>query len=408
MTLQVPRHGLEEMFRNWSGDGDVYLAVAAAGGLDEIDWTRADVQRRAQRVLLGKLAPQLVGLPVTLAEWRSVIPVVSYSEHLVSSSPRGRVNWVATGRRFGWPPSAFDHHRRYRVQDETALTTLAWMAARLSEMLGASHDISPRLASEVSAPIGCLSAAARALLADTAERQPDRADLLSLGSSGHPWPTVAAIAALIVRSTNDWAFLAYELLEPDPQAASRLFHLSTFGSVVATLRTCGYQLRWRAPIGGSRPGPRLVATSPEGRALDLWFEAGGVRAHYGLGSGSYPQGVRSIRAAAGDADGGAIGRPVGADVALIEPGLRALVLECKWSESPSYVGRSGFHQAASYALDARNGPAEVVWSFVVGPSEVVPARNVSSDLSGVWGIILGSLGVPDLADLIVDFLSQTE
>jgi hypothetical protein len=407
MTLLVPREGLEELFRNWSGDGDIYLAVATAGGTDEIEWTDADVRARAQRILLGKLQPQLLRLPATVAEWEQVIPVVSLSDHLVSTSPRGRVDWGTTARRFGWPPSAFDHRRRYRVQDETALTTLAWMAGQLSDTLRTATDTSPRLVAEAFAPIACLTAAATLLLGNTFPRQPDRSDLLSLESSGYPWPTVAAIAALMVRARNDPAFLAYELLEPDPEAASRLFQLSVFGKVVATLRTCGYQLRWRSPIGGSRPGPRLMATSADGRTLDLWFEAAGIRSHYRFGGGSYPDVVRSIKAAARYGDERKVGRPVGADVALIEPGLRVLLLECKWSESATYVGRAGFHQASSYALDARNGPAERVWSFVVGPEEVVPEKNVSNDFTGYWGITLGSVATPDLTHLVTDFLSET-
>ena len=407
MALQVPRKGLEELFRNWSGDGDIYRAVSASGGTEEIEWADADVRARAQRILLGKLERQLLLLPGTLVEWEQAIPIASQSDHLVSTSPRGRVNWATTTRRFGWPPSAFDHRRRYRVQDDTALTTLAWVATRLTEILAASVSASPMLAARVSTPIGDLASAATSLLAETPPREPDRSDLISLESSGHPWSVVATIATSIVRAKNDPAFLAFELLEPDPEAASRLFHLSVFGEVIGVLRTLGYQLKWRSPIGGGRPGPRLVATSPLGQRMDLWFEAAGVRSNYGLGKGTYPVVVASLGNTAEEDVRLKVGRPIGADVALIDPGKRALLLECKWSESATYVGRSGFHQAASYALDARNGAAETVWSFIVGPAEVVPVKNVSQDLASEWGITLGSLAVPDLAGLVNNFVSGT-
>ncbi len=32
------------------------------------------------------------------------------------------------------------------------------------------------------------------------------------------------------------------------------------------------------------------------------------------------------------------------------------------------------------ALDVRNGAAEAVWSFVIGPSEVIPSTNISKAL----------------------------
>jgi hypothetical protein len=407
MILQVPRDGLHELFRNWSGDGDLCSALAASSGTEEIDWNATDVRLRAQRVLLGRLEPLLHELPASLAQWQEVIPVTSEAEDLVSTAPRGRVNWAATVRRFGWPPTAFEHRRRYRVQDETALTTLAWMAGRLAEFLGAANQGAPNLAARVASPIECMTAAAAILLGDTAPSQPDRSDLLSLQSSGRPWSLVAAIAAQILRLQSDLEFLAFELLEPDPEAASRLFHLSVFGKVVTVLRGHGYTLRWRSPIGGSRSGPRLLALSPEGRTFDLWFEAGGMRSYYRLGGGAYPAVVTSIRAAAGEANSKKVGRPVGADVALIESGCRALLLECKWSESPTYVGRNGFHQAASYALDARNDLVKLVWSFIVGPAEVIPSKNISTDLAGEWGITLGSLAVPDLDWLVSDFLTLT-
>lgn len=399
MELRVPRDGLHELYRNWSGEGDLYNAVSTAGGDDERSWTPSDVRARSQRVLLGKLEHQLNDLPSTVAGWGAVIPISSESSQLVGTTPRGGVNWSSTARRFGWPPRGFALRRRHRAQDETALATLAWLADQLSECLGAARPLSPLLAERVTPVIDSLAAAAAAaaLLDDTSPRRPDRSDLLSLQTSGRPWPLVASLAALVLRSESDWEFLAFELLEPDPEAAHRLFHLSTFGQVVQTLRTAGFRMSWLAPVGGSRPGPRLVAVSPDGSALDLWFEAAGARAYYGLPKAVYSEVVKSVSGAGG---------PIGSDVALIEPGQRALLLECKWSDDVSYVARDGYHQAVSYALDARSDMARTVWSFVVGPVEVVPTSNTSDTWAGNWGITVGSTAMLGLPGVVREFLAE--
>lgn len=56
-------------------------------------------------------------------------------------------------------------------------------------------------------------------------------------------------------------------------------------------------------------------------------------------------------------------------------GTRALSFECKWSADGQYVGRHGDRQALSYLVEARSGLAHDVWSYVIGPSEVVPAQS---------------------------------
>jgi hypothetical protein len=266
-------------------------------------------------------------------------------------------------------------------------------------MLDAVGKASPQLARRVSPTLAVLAQATDLLLGETEPRKPDRLDLLSLESSEQPWPLVASIASLILRSQGDWSFIAFELLEPDPEMAYRLFHLVTFGRVVQTLRLTAHALTWRAPIGGARSGPRLTAKSPSGRILDVWFEAAGARSYYHLTRGAYPQVVESMEG---------LGDPIGADVAVIEKGKRALLLECKWSENVEYVGRDGYHQAASYALDARNGVAETVWSFIVGPSEIIPSTNTSNALADDWNITLGSTTVVDLPTVLGDFLVKTE
>jgi hypothetical protein len=227
--------------------------------------------------------------------------------------------------------------------------------------------------------------------------QPDRSDLIALNGSGHPWRSVALVAERLLRAARDPEFIAFDLLAPEPDNASRLFHLGIFGLVIRALANHRFLVTWRRPISGQRPGAQIEAVSPTGARFELWFEAGAARAAHGLPPAAYQQAVRGIAG---------VGGVIGADVMLIEPGRRVLLLECKYSANPTYVGRDGFHQAASYALDAMNGIVdEQTWSFVIGPQEVV--ADVSAvELDQHPGVVLGSASPLHMADVVSAFLTD--
>ena len=139
----------------------------------------------------------------------------------------------------------------------------------------------------------------------------------------------------------------------------------------------------------------MIAHDTSGIEWDIWFEASGARSHYGLPPAAYVNAVEKVAGA---------GFPIGVDVALIRPEKAALLLECKWSANVNYVARDGYHQAVSYAFDARHGIAERVWSFIVGPEEVVPATSRSDSFLDESNVVVGSTSVPNLADLVAEFL----
>lgn len=281
------------------------------------------------------------------------------------------------------------------MTDETALTVLAWLSLRLDAYGQACHG-SPALLERIDPPIAAMRRAVMCLEGPNPVR-PDRADLRSLRSSGRPWPMVSRIAEFIARVDADPAFVAFELLSPESDLAPRLFHLNIFGEALRALRQAGLRCVWLSPIGGARSGPRLRCVDRYGLDVDLWFEAGGSRRHYALGDGAYVRATRSIRGAGG---------PIGADVALVSRARNAvLLLECKWSADPSYVARDGFHQAASYALEARDGLAEKVWSFIVGPAEVIPESSLTTLSEPQSSIVLGSVSCDDVPTLVDAFRS---
>ncbi len=396
--LELPHDCLAPILGTWGGDGDVYEALAAtsSSGVDDEEWTRADVRRRASRVLVGRLAPLLERLPATAASWDAYLPVVQATRREVALVPSGGTDWSATAREFGWPPRAFHTREREREVDVVALTALAWVAARLNDRAKDVQAVAPDLWAATTPAVGVLSEVATTRLGDTTPARPDRLDLRGLASSGYPWHVVAEIAGLLARAETDVRFLAFELIQPDPAAQDRLFHLAVLGEVLRSFSDLGFKLRWRAPIQKlSRSGPQVVATKQD-ETWDIWFEARGARSFYHLPRGPYRDAVRHV--AFQDS-------PLGADVAIVRRDERALLLECKWSEEPTYVARGGFHQIASYALDARLAVAPEVWSFIVGPQEIVTATSVSDAAWAQMSILLGSMSVVGLPDTLGSFVS---
>ena len=225
--------------------------------------------------------------------------------------------------------------------------------------------------------------------------RPDRLDLMSLRTSGRPWSGLAEVASNLIRAEIDLEFLAYELIEPDPGLRPKLFHLSVLGATLIALKANGGKIRWSAPLTVSEVnGPRFQATMPDGTKWDLWFEAFGAISYYGVES-PYRQATASV-----------VGndRSTGADLMLVRPSERALILECKWSAHGAYVGRDGFHQAASYALQARAQLVHSVWSYVVGPAEVVPETSYSLAAWNETAVILGATNIDFIAPLVGSFL----
>lgn len=391
--LVLPRSGLNELLRGWTGDGKLINALAAVA--DDNSWTASDIRRRARIVALAQMGPDIQQLPTTVKQWGDILPQMSRFERLVSGSVRGGVRWAETARRFGWPPTEYVTRNQRRVPDELALTTLAWISQELNTFLEDAGLAAPALRQSQSAQAAALATAVSEL-GGVAPIRPDRTDLLSLRASGAPWPVVTRIASAIHRCNTNPSHLAYELLAPDPLMQSRLFHLCVFGELLRTLRLRQMRISWRSPIGGMRPGPRAVARDESGTTWDIWFEAAGARSHYLLPRAAYSDAVSGISGA---------GFPIGVDVALVSPTRAALLLECKWSSNISYVARDGFHQAVSYAFDARHGMAEQVWSFIVGPEEIVPTTSVSEAFLEASDVVVGSTAVPLLAEVVGEFLA---
>jgi hypothetical protein len=396
VDLVVPRRGLDALLRGWSSDGQLFEALGAIRDADlVVQWSARDIERRAARVLLERLAPVLSLLPMDASRWREHLPVTTTSYREVASRPIHPTNWAMTTRLFGWPASKFVAHPRSRVRDESALTTLAWSSHALERLLRDVRSTAPLLTGRIEVPIAAMADVVSRELADVEAVRPDRLDLHALGSSGRPWNALATVGEAIVRAETDTRFLAFEIIEPEPDLQWRLFHLSVLGAVLAAVQRLGGRVHWLAPLSASvASGPQFQVTIGQD-CWDLWFEAAGAARHYGL--------ISPYQAATAGVRGNQ--RNIGADILLTRPGHLALMLECKWSAFGAYVGRDGYHQAAAYAVEARSGLAGTAWSYVVGPEEIVTAR---SDVELAWdagNTVLGSCCIQDVDHLVEQLLN---
>jgi len=406
--LPIPTAGLSALLRGWSGEGlltgGLWQALAAVQA-DEPDhhldddestqpqWTEHRIQARAQRVLLERLRPDLSGWPTRLGQWTDALPVVTVSRTTTARRPLRPTNWVATARRHGWPPQTFIGRLRTTTADELLISTLRWTipqvlaTARAAERL--LHDVSGDIRSQLNVAGELLEYIGGA--GDAPPPLP--ADLRAIAGSGHPWSGLAAVAGVYVRYGQRLDELAYDLIYPDETLRWRLFHLGVLGQVLLALREHGAQVQWVAPLSGTSAGPQYAVLLPDGRQMDLWFEAAGIWRHYNEPS-PYRAAVAAVTAAR---SGG--GQPIGADLLLIERGKTGLVLECKYSAHVGEVARKGYLQAVAYASELRSSLATHSWGYVVGPDTVVPGSSrtiaYAEQLSGEIGVV-GPAGISEL------------
>lgn len=400
--LSVPLKGIESILSGWSGKGTLYEALAAVSDdeLAERNWSEQDIRSRADRILVESVRSALSKWPRSVDDWLPHLPVTSQAEVLVALTPRGRVDWRETSRRYGWPARSYVTRRRHREIADVTVTTLAWTVERLDEMIqhARKRKILPEIESTLDAPIN----AAREALTFTAIPEtlprPDRHDLDALHTAGRPWSYVEAVTSTIVRSETDLMWFAEQMLFPDDDLRWRLFHLAALGYLLSALRKQQASISWRAPMGAGSPGPHFIARLLDGTNVEVWFETVGANRHYGgTSSALYSNTVSPVQSAE---------RGIGADLGLFIPSRKhALLFEVKFSSSGPYISRNGFHQAAAYVLDAGDY-WERVWSYILGPEELVTGTSRASVPQLHGHAALGTTSIAGLDALVADFLNE--
>ncbi|WBQ05058.1 hypothetical protein [Kribbella sp. CA-293567] len=274
-----------------------------------------------------------------------------------------------------------------------AVQVLRWCADRLMQVWTDSVAVQPEVqfgsADQLAAVFALLEIEP---LSSAAPGMPTRADLKALRREGAPWGSVADAAHVLIEAERSVDFLMYRLLMPDEEIRWRLFHLSILGMLLIALREAGCQITSLRPLSAKSGAPNYEIASPAGEVYLLWFEASGVWAHLGSPS-PFVEATRGISQAH---------RSNGADLLLLSPGVKALVLECKYSWNQDVVARNGYYQAVAYGVETRTRLAKNVVSVAVGPESVVSAASFTNLTLGRVGTVPPSA----LAALVDHFVHQ--
>lgn len=379
-NLTIPRRGLVETLRAWSGQGQLWAALAATNDeVAEREWTPDMIRRRANRVLFERLHHVIARWPADQRVWLEALPAAIETSVRHSAAPLPGTSWTST-RMQGWPPRRFVVRSRERVPETVLSTVTRWI---LEALLPVVHDAgAPSSASQRKAHDRALRALSlmRAVPLDgVTSAKPTSVDLRAIETEGYPWNLLPPVAAALLDAQRPAviADLAITAVAPYPHLAWRLFQLAVLGEVLHGLRTAGARVVSNHPLGDSVPGPSHTVYDAENRKWDLWFEAAGAWKYY-----RYDEPYR--QAAAGVPGAGAA---LGTDLMLARPGERALLIECKYSANPRVVAQ-GYLQTLAYAAEACDLAGGSVTAVVVGPDEVVSREHGWADtLAGPISIV---------------------
>ncbi|GAA2725750.1 hypothetical protein [Cellulomonas aerilata] len=374
----VPTGRLRELLGGWSGQGSLsstlWADLAAVEGEDdtplaERQWSERDVTRRAHRVLLERLQPQLERWPTRLRDWSEALPAVTNSQRVVSARPLRPTDWAQTARRHGWPPSTFIGRRRTSQADELLVSTLLWTLPQVLTTVRHATAILPGADTTIKLQMAAAARLLEVYVGDDEAPEPAPADLAAVARAGNPWNLLAPVSSTYLRYQHHLEDLALEVIYPLESLRWRLFHIGVLGEVLGALRDEGAELRWRAPLSATGGRPQYLAHWPDGSPpLEVWFEAAGVWSRHASRS-PYRDALRALGMQPG---------AIGPDILLLDVvGRRALVLECKFGDA-RYVGRNGYLQALAYASELRVDVADEIWTYVVGPDGVVTGSSDTS------------------------------
>lgn len=371
--LSFPEDGLVELFRSWSGKGQLYAGLAAVLSEDDFEWTEKDVERRAHLILFEQCRPFIEQLPENLQDWLNVLPVVTQAETVRSRSPRGAINWPNT-RRQGWPPTEFSGRVRRRGVDDELLSTLRWTVERLIAVHLHAKEMRPTIGKKVQGQLSTLvDLAARAELQGVEAEAPDLLMVEGIRRAGPLWRVVGDLSDLLRQEeTTDLARLAAELLTPDDDLRWRLFHLCVLGTMLGVLRDRGCRPISRRPLAGRSHGPAFRVEVPRAAPWDLWFEAAEIWSSTG-NTEPYVEATRGLVQR---------GYVRGADLFLVDHAKRrGVVIECKYTDRGEYL-RSGYDQALAYLVEAKTLLIDEGEAFVVAPIEAAPKLGVGRTIAG--------------------------
>lgn len=389
----IPQEGLAVVLASWSGRGALFDALSMPNDQREMrQWSPRDIRMRANRILLSRLDPFLSRWPARTAQWLDQLPATKTHSRVIRQVPFAGVSWPETRRTFGWPSTSFIGKESERGSDMLIAQVLRWCVDRLlqiwQDVAGSINDVTFASVKQVQSAISLLG---HEPLASASPASPKRPDLIALRREGSPWGSVADVAHELLDAEKSLEHLVYEVLMPDEEIRWRLFHLAILGLLLQSLKSNGCSITSLRPLSPKSFGPNYEVRTAEGRTYLLWFEASSVWAHLKRPS-PFVEATAAMRRAA---------RTNGADILLVEPDKKALIIECKYSSDQDFVARDGYYQAMAYAAEAQSRFAAEVISLAVGPESTIPAPSFTTLNTG---LSVGTVPPSELNALVGDFI----
>ncbi len=371
----IPLDGLCEVLSRWSGIGYLYEALAIIHDDSGRDWRPVDIEERAHRILLSRLAPSLELLPTHEISWLEILPLSSLREKFLADSPGHGVSWRES-RRYGWPPRHFVGRIRSRHFSRELVESLSWTLGHLTRSWKLVHRSDATFPSIYKQVRICEQVLGFLNSQGIEPVSPNSIAMVTLRQEGRVWRIIERVAAAYLALTETPVTeLAHELIWPDPEIRGRLFHLAVLGKLLLEIRKAGGTLLSTNPIREFATRP-VYSLSIAGEQWDVWFEASGVWRHHGF-SAPYTVAMQGVDRRV---------RPLSPDILLLRRPDRAVVLECKHSAKAEYVCQ-GYAQASAYANEVGSLLATEVEALVVGPRDVVTRSSTTATRVGTLGAI---------------------
>lgn len=386
----LPAAGLAEVLTAWTGDGaadEFFRTLALIGadgdsaeGLAERAWAEERVAReRANRVLVGRLAPWIERLPARSRVWLDALPAETRSIRDVSDRPAGSVDWPRTARAGPWPPREFHLRRRQRVDDSVLVRVVRWTVDQLLPAGRDAKKLAPTLVSRLEPQFQALRLLAdHPMVSQVSAPRPTVQEVRAVRAMGRPWAALEPIANYLMQ-LGDVTTLANELVVPEPSLAWRLFHLACFGEILVALKDEGCDLTAAAPLYAGSGNPAYIALVPDGSRIDVWFEGSGCwRTYAPAGTADpYRRAAESASSRAGT---------LSPDILLVRHGATggqsALIFECKSGADVASAARDGYLQAVAYGVQLHTMTAMPVTSWVVGRDDLFGLPSAAPLLAG--------------------------
>ena len=371
VAASLPWEGVLSLSAHWAGAGSLFDWVHPDEFEISREWAPGLMQARMAEAVLLHIQDGLGRhLPRHAGDWLDVLGQQTKRAVNYVDAPTPHVDWQATISNFGMYPSESYLERRPVYTHDTSFTrVLKWVAvsvARAEEVVlsrfgrrSLEPSMRQRFASALELPEVATAADEQGGLTDF--------DLDACRQSGGVWLVLARIAELLSGLWAGSANAQLLALRPIlPQFAHQLFELGTLGIVSSGLHDLATNPAWtsKAPLAAAHGGrPSLSLSADEGE-WHAFFQT--VPTAYRKAASPYLSLTKEL--------GGAPLRPDIWIEQVVESGTTELVLECKYSLSPTYVA-TGITQSFAYDVEFPPPPGVRRVHVVVVPEEVVGASK---------------------------------